>query len=139
MWQQEPIALSRKSFDLLLFLVEHRDRVTSKEELPHALSPGQFVQAAEGCGVGGFDGVGHTGEQGARLLGLAGNLHFEPAGFAAQEQIRWQAGGAGLPLVVQAAGLARTWPEYGTRKGIAVLAEAATGVGASGPGFPRID
>jgi len=44
MWQQEPIALSRKSFDLLLFLVEQRDRVTSKEELLQALWPGQFVE-----------------------------------------------------------------------------------------------
>jgi DNA-binding winged helix-turn-helix (wHTH) protein/tetratricopeptide (TPR) repeat protein len=44
MWREEPIALSRKSFDLLLFLVEHRDRVSSKEELLQSLWPDQFVE-----------------------------------------------------------------------------------------------
>jgi DNA-binding winged helix-turn-helix (wHTH) protein len=43
-WRDEPIALSRKSFDLLLFLVEHRDRVSSKEELLQSLWPDQFVE-----------------------------------------------------------------------------------------------
>jgi len=37
MWPQEPVPLSRKTFDLLLYLIEHRDRVISKIED----SPGQ--------------------------------------------------------------------------------------------------
>jgi len=43
-WRDEPIAISRKSFDLLLFLVEHRDRVIGKEELLHSLWHDQFVE-----------------------------------------------------------------------------------------------
>jgi DNA-binding winged helix-turn-helix (wHTH) protein len=43
-WRDEPLALKRKSFDLLLFLVNNRDRVVSKEELMQALWPGQFVE-----------------------------------------------------------------------------------------------
>lgn len=43
-WQDESIAINRKTFDLLLLLVEHRDRVLSKEELMQSLWPGQFVE-----------------------------------------------------------------------------------------------
>jgi len=43
-WADEPIALNRKSFDLLLYLVDHRDRVVSKEELLETLWAGQFVE-----------------------------------------------------------------------------------------------
>ena len=43
-WQDEPIALSRKSFDLLLYLIDHRDRVVSKEELLASLWPEQFIE-----------------------------------------------------------------------------------------------
>jgi DNA-binding winged helix-turn-helix (wHTH) protein/tetratricopeptide (TPR) repeat protein len=43
-WRSEPIALSRKSFDLLLFLLDHRDRVVSKDNLLQALWPDQFVE-----------------------------------------------------------------------------------------------
>jgi DNA-binding winged helix-turn-helix (wHTH) protein/tetratricopeptide (TPR) repeat protein len=43
-WRQEPIALNRKSFDLLLYLVDHRDRVVGKDELLQALWPDQFVE-----------------------------------------------------------------------------------------------
>jgi DNA-binding winged helix-turn-helix (wHTH) protein/tetratricopeptide (TPR) repeat protein len=43
-WREEPIALSRKSFDLLLFLIDHRDQVLNKDELLQALWPGQFVE-----------------------------------------------------------------------------------------------
>jgi DNA-binding winged helix-turn-helix (wHTH) protein/tetratricopeptide (TPR) repeat protein len=43
-WQDEPITLSRKTFDLLLLLIEHRDRVVSKDELMQVLWPGQFVE-----------------------------------------------------------------------------------------------
>jgi DNA-binding winged helix-turn-helix (wHTH) protein/tetratricopeptide (TPR) repeat protein len=43
-WGEEPIALNRKSFDLLVYLIDHRDRVTSKDELLTALWPDQFVE-----------------------------------------------------------------------------------------------
>jgi len=43
-WRQEPIPLSRKSFDLLLYLIDHRDRVVSKDELLEKLWPDQFVE-----------------------------------------------------------------------------------------------
>ena len=43
-WREEPIALNRKSFDLLLFLIDHRDRVINKDELLQALWPGQFIE-----------------------------------------------------------------------------------------------
>ena len=43
-WRGEPISLSRKTFDLLLFLVEHRTRVVPKDELLQALWPEQFVE-----------------------------------------------------------------------------------------------
>lgn len=43
-WREESIALSRKGFDLLLFLIDHRDRVVNKDELLQTLWPGQFVE-----------------------------------------------------------------------------------------------
>jgi Tol biopolymer transport system component/DNA-binding winged helix-turn-helix (wHTH) protein len=43
-WEEEPIALNRKSFDLLLHLIQHRDRVSSKDELLAAIWPEQFVE-----------------------------------------------------------------------------------------------
>jgi len=43
-WRGEPIALNRKSFDLLVYLVDRRDRVASKDELLKALWPDQFVE-----------------------------------------------------------------------------------------------
>jgi eukaryotic-like serine/threonine-protein kinase len=43
-WADEPIALNRKSFDVLLYLVDHRDRVVSKDELLETLWAGQFVE-----------------------------------------------------------------------------------------------
>jgi len=43
-WQGEPIALSGKSFDLLLYLIDHRDRVVSKDELLEKLWPQQFIE-----------------------------------------------------------------------------------------------
>jgi len=43
-WGQDPIALNRKSFDLLVYLIEHRDRVSSKDELLTALWPDQFIE-----------------------------------------------------------------------------------------------
>jgi len=43
-WRGEPIALNRKSFDLLLYLIAHRDRVASKDELLQSLWPDQFVE-----------------------------------------------------------------------------------------------
>lgn len=43
-WGQEQIALNRKSFDLLVYLIEHRNRVSSKDELLSALWPDQFIE-----------------------------------------------------------------------------------------------
>lgn len=43
-WKDAPITISRKTFDLLLLLIEHRDRVLSKEELMQSLWPDQFVE-----------------------------------------------------------------------------------------------
>jgi DNA-binding winged helix-turn-helix (wHTH) protein/tetratricopeptide (TPR) repeat protein len=43
-WQNQPILLNRKTFDLLLHLVDHRDRVVTKEELLQSLWPDQFVE-----------------------------------------------------------------------------------------------
>ena len=43
-WQNQPIALSRKTFDLLLYLVDHRDRVVPKDELLEKLWPEQFIE-----------------------------------------------------------------------------------------------
>ncbi len=45
-WQEEQIALTRKSFDLLLYLIERRDRVVSKDELLKELWPRQVVETA---------------------------------------------------------------------------------------------
>jgi DNA-binding winged helix-turn-helix (wHTH) protein/tetratricopeptide (TPR) repeat protein len=43
-WQGESIAVSRKSFDLLLLLLRARPRVVTREELFEALWPGQYVE-----------------------------------------------------------------------------------------------
>ena len=43
-WRGEALPLNRKSFDLLLYLVDHRDRVVSKDELLATLWAGQFVE-----------------------------------------------------------------------------------------------
>jgi eukaryotic-like serine/threonine-protein kinase len=43
-WQSEPIAISRKTFDLLVYLIDHRDAVVSKEELLSSLWPTQVVE-----------------------------------------------------------------------------------------------
>jgi DNA-binding winged helix-turn-helix (wHTH) protein/tetratricopeptide (TPR) repeat protein len=43
-WQDETIAISRKTFDLLLFLIDHRDSVSTKDELLSSLWPKQVVE-----------------------------------------------------------------------------------------------
>jgi DNA-binding winged helix-turn-helix (wHTH) protein/tetratricopeptide (TPR) repeat protein len=43
-WRDEPVPLSRKTFDLLLYLVDHADRVVGKDELLHTLWPESFVE-----------------------------------------------------------------------------------------------
>jgi TolB-like protein/DNA-binding winged helix-turn-helix (wHTH) protein/Tfp pilus assembly protein PilF len=40
----EPVALTGKAFDVLLFLVEHRDRVVSKDDLLAAVWPGRVIE-----------------------------------------------------------------------------------------------
>ena len=43
-WHGEPLPLNRKTFDLLLYLMDRRDRVVSKDELLQGLWPDQFVE-----------------------------------------------------------------------------------------------
>ena len=43
-WRDEPLPLNRKTFDLLLFLLDHADRVVGKDELLRALWPESFVE-----------------------------------------------------------------------------------------------
>src|SRR5580698_1803822 len=43
-WRNEPLQLKRKTFDLLLYLVDHADRVVGKDELLRALWPESFVE-----------------------------------------------------------------------------------------------
>jgi DNA-binding winged helix-turn-helix (wHTH) protein/tetratricopeptide (TPR) repeat protein len=43
-WRGDPISLNRKTFDLLLYLVDRRERVVGKEELLQALWPEQFIE-----------------------------------------------------------------------------------------------
>ncbi len=43
-WQGRPIKFCRKSFDLLLYLIDHPDRVVGKTELLDELWPGQVVE-----------------------------------------------------------------------------------------------
>jgi len=43
-WRDEPLPLNRKTFDLLLYLVDHADRVVGKDELLRALWPQSFVE-----------------------------------------------------------------------------------------------
>jgi DNA-binding winged helix-turn-helix (wHTH) protein len=43
-WCDEPLPLNRKTFDLLLYLVDHADRVVGKDELLRMLWPESFVE-----------------------------------------------------------------------------------------------
>jgi DNA-binding winged helix-turn-helix (wHTH) protein/tetratricopeptide (TPR) repeat protein len=43
-WRNEPMPLNRKTFDLLLYLVDHADRVVGKDELLRTLWPESFVE-----------------------------------------------------------------------------------------------
>jgi eukaryotic-like serine/threonine-protein kinase len=43
-WRDEPLTLNRKTFDLLLYLVDHADRVVGKDELLRTLWPESFVE-----------------------------------------------------------------------------------------------
>jgi len=43
-WRDEPLPLNRKTFDLLLYLMDHADRVVGKDELLRALWPESFVE-----------------------------------------------------------------------------------------------
>ena len=43
-WRDQPLPLNRKTFDLLLFLVENADRVVGKDELLRTLWPESFVE-----------------------------------------------------------------------------------------------
>ena len=43
-WRDEPLPLNRKTFDLLLYLVDHADRVVGKDELLRTLWPESFVE-----------------------------------------------------------------------------------------------
>ncbi len=43
-WRNEPLPLNRKIFDLLLYLVDHADRVVGKDELLRTLWPESFVE-----------------------------------------------------------------------------------------------
>jgi len=43
-WRDKALPLNRKTFDLLLYLVDHADRVVGKEELLRTLWPDSFVE-----------------------------------------------------------------------------------------------
>ncbi len=43
-WRDQPVPLNRKTFDLLLYLLDHSDRVVGKEELLRTLWPESFVE-----------------------------------------------------------------------------------------------
>jgi DNA-binding winged helix-turn-helix (wHTH) protein len=43
-WRDQPIPLTRKTFDLLVYLVDRADRVVGKDELLQTLWPGSFVE-----------------------------------------------------------------------------------------------
>jgi DNA-binding winged helix-turn-helix (wHTH) protein/Flp pilus assembly protein TadD/predicted negative regulator of RcsB-dependent stress response len=43
-WKNEPIAISRKTFDLLIYLIDRRNAIAGKEELLSALWPKQVVE-----------------------------------------------------------------------------------------------
>jgi DNA-binding winged helix-turn-helix (wHTH) protein/tetratricopeptide (TPR) repeat protein len=43
-WRDEPLLLNRKTFEVLLYLVDHADRVVGKDELLRALWPESFVE-----------------------------------------------------------------------------------------------
>src|SRR6478672_10091903 len=40
----EPVPMTGKAFDVLLYLVEHRDRVVSKDDLLAAVWPGRVIE-----------------------------------------------------------------------------------------------
>jgi hypothetical protein len=43
-WREQPVPIDRKTFDLLLYLIDHRDRLVTKDELLESLWPDQFVE-----------------------------------------------------------------------------------------------
>jgi DNA-binding winged helix-turn-helix (wHTH) protein/tetratricopeptide (TPR) repeat protein len=43
-WRDEPLSLNRKTFDLLLYLLDHADHVVGKDELLRTLWPESFVE-----------------------------------------------------------------------------------------------
>lgn len=43
-YRETPLPLNRKTFDLLLYLIDHADRVVSKDELLRALWPESFIE-----------------------------------------------------------------------------------------------
>jgi DNA-binding winged helix-turn-helix (wHTH) protein/tetratricopeptide (TPR) repeat protein len=43
-WREQPVPINRKTFDLLLYLIDHRDRLVTKDELLENLWPDQFVE-----------------------------------------------------------------------------------------------
>jgi len=43
-WKNEPVPVTRKTFDLLMYLVDHADRVVGKDELLQTLWPGSYVE-----------------------------------------------------------------------------------------------
>src|ERR1700743_554431 len=43
-WNHQSVSVSPKGYDLLLYLIDHRDRVVGKDELMNALWPNQFVE-----------------------------------------------------------------------------------------------
>ena len=43
-WGEEPVVLTRKTFDLLLYLIDHHDQVVGKDELLTSLWPKQVVE-----------------------------------------------------------------------------------------------
>jgi len=45
-WREQPVPINRKTFDLLLYLIDHRDRLVTKDELLENLWPDQFVEAS---------------------------------------------------------------------------------------------
>jgi DNA-binding winged helix-turn-helix (wHTH) protein/tetratricopeptide (TPR) repeat protein len=43
-WREQPVPINRKTFDLLLYLIDHRHRLVTKDELLENLWPDQFVE-----------------------------------------------------------------------------------------------
>ena len=42
--RDQPVSINRKTFDLLVYLIDHRDRLVTKDELLENLWPSQFVE-----------------------------------------------------------------------------------------------